>query len=70
MRVSKVSSTFKAWTASFVQGVIRSLIQQQNFLQSMATIDLDKCGIFAQLRKKQTFHTGVIALQMLPTLSP
>ena len=70
MHVSEVSLTFKAWTANFVQGVIRSLIQQQIFLQSMASIHLDKYGIFAQLRKKQIFHAGVIALQMLPTLSP
>ena len=49
-----VSSTVDTWTANFVHGIIKSLIQQQVFLCSEASLHLDKNGICSCVRWKHT----------------
>ena len=50
-----VSLTVNTWTANFVNGIIKSLVQQQVFLKSVVSIHLNKHGIYAQLRWKHSF---------------
>lgn len=54
-----VSLTVNTWTANFVHEIIKFLFQQQVFLQSVVSIQLDKHGIYAQQRKKTRFSTIV-----------
>ena len=51
---SSLVLTVNTWTANFVHGIIKCLICQRVFLQSVASIHLNKDGIYAQLRWKHT----------------
>lgn len=60
--------TFLAKRANFVHGVMKPLLLWYVSLQSMASIGLDKHGILAQLRWKDTFswwHYSVYSDQAL-----